>query len=347
MVRLLQEQRNEAVQMLLRGTSQAVLARNFQVSRSTITRLYQRLRQTGTTNDRPRSGRPRVTSRRQDRYMRLTHLRNRFRTAVETALVKPETHNNRISPDTVKNPLREFGLRPRWSYVGVHLTPQRRQVKLNWLTQHRPNLFPLRQWRNVMFSDESRFLLYRADGRRPVYRRDGERSRDNCVDEVDRFGGGGLMVWAGRAYGHRTPMVFIDGSLTAQRYVDLILQPVVVPFIRQHNVTFQQDNDRAHVARLSIAFLQQNNVDVLRWPPYSPDLSPIEHLWDILDSCVRRLPQQPTMLLAPREALIQDWNAIPQAQIDRLILSITRRVRAGLNANGGHTRYKLLTFLNL
>ena len=55
-----------------------------------------------------------------------------------------------------------------------------------------------------MFSDESRFLLYRAGGRRRVYRRDGERFRDNCVDEVDRFGAGGLMVWAGLAYGHRT-----------------------------------------------------------------------------------------------------------------------------------------------
>ena len=104
MVRLLQEQRNEAVQMLLRGTSQAVIARNFQGSRSTITRLYQRLRKTATTNDRPRSGRPRVTSRRQDRYMPLTHLRNRFLTAVETALVTSGTHNNRISPlDTVRN----------------------------------------------------------------------------------------------------------------------------------------------------------------------------------------------------------------------------------------------------
>ena len=234
MVRLSQEQRNEAVQMLLRGRSRAVIARNFQVSRSTITHLYQCLRQTGTTNDRPRSGRPRVTSRRQDRHMRLTHLRNRFRTAVETALVTPGTHNNRISPDTVRNRLREFGLRTRRPYVGMQLTAQRRQVSLNWLTQHRPNLFPLRLWCNVMFSDESRFLLYRADG----HRRDGERFRDNCVDEVDRFGGGGLMVCAGIAYGHRTPMVFIDGRLTAQRGVDLILRPVVVPFIRQHNVTF-------------------------------------------------------------------------------------------------------------
>ena len=140
-----QDQRNVAVQMLLRGTSQAVIARNFQVSKSTITRLYQRLCQTGTTNDRPRSGRPRVTTRRQDRYIHLTHLRNRFRTAVETSQVTPGTHINRISADTVRNRLREFGLRLRRPYVGMPLTPRRRQVSMAWLTQHRPNLFSLRQ----------------------------------------------------------------------------------------------------------------------------------------------------------------------------------------------------------
>ena len=135
------------------------------------------------TNDRPRSGRPRVTTRRQDRYIRLTHLRNRFRTAVETFQVTPGTHNNRISADTVRIRLQEFGLRPRRPYVGMPLTPRRRQVRMAWLTQHRPNLFLLRQWRNVMFSDESRYLLYRAEGRQRVYRPDGERFRDNCLVE--------------------------------------------------------------------------------------------------------------------------------------------------------------------
>ena len=277
--------------------------------------------------------RPRVTTRRQDRYMCLSHLRNRFRTAVETAQVTPGTHNNRISADTVRN-RREFGLRPRRPYVGMPLTPRRHQVRMAGLKQHRPNLFPLRQWRNVMFSDESRYLLYRADGRQRVYRRNGERYRDNCLVDRDRFGGDALMVWAGISYGHRTPLVFIDGPLTAQRYVDVILRPVVVPFVRQHNVTFQQDNARAHVARLSMAFLQQNNVNVMHWPPYSPDLSPIEHLWR-----VRNRPQLTTTLQTLRLALMQEWNAIPQAEISRLILSMTRRVRAVLNANGGHTRY--------
>ena len=133
------------------------------MSMSTINCSYQHLRQTGMTNE-TKKWTPCVTSRRQDRYMCLTHLCNRFWTAIEMALVMPGTHNNRIRPITVRNRLREFGLRPRWPHVGMQLTPQRRQFRLNWLTQHRPNLFPLHLWRNIMFSNEFRFSLYRADG---------------------------------------------------------------------------------------------------------------------------------------------------------------------------------------
>lgn len=70
------------------------------------------------------------------------------------------------------------------------------------------------------------------------------------------------------------PLVLIEGRLTAQRYVDFILRPVVVPFVRQQNVTFQQDNTRAHVTRVSMGFHKPNDIGVFRWPPYSPDLSP-------------------------------------------------------------------------
>ena len=90
-----------------------------------------------------------------------------------------------------------------------------------------------------MFSVESRYLLYRGNGRKRVYRRVGECYRDNCVLERDRFGGGGLMLWEDISYGHITPLIVIDGSLTDQRYVDVFVRPVVVPFVHQLNVISQ------------------------------------------------------------------------------------------------------------
>ena len=89
-------------------------------------------------------------------------MRNRHLTATETALNTVGTHNRQISPKTVGSRLREIGLRARRPYVGLPLTQARRLRRMAWLTAHAPRLFPMRQWRRVLFTDESRFTLYRA-----------------------------------------------------------------------------------------------------------------------------------------------------------------------------------------
>ena len=86
MVRLTDVQRGRAIALLMQGQRQQRVANHFGVNVSTIERLVRHLRETGHLADRSRSGRPRVTSRRQDRTIRLAHLQNRHLAATETAL---------------------------------------------------------------------------------------------------------------------------------------------------------------------------------------------------------------------------------------------------------------------
>ena len=347
-VRLSQLDRGRAIALILQGRSQRDVAQKFGVYESTISRLVQRLRATGRSTDRPKSGHPRVTTQRQDRRIRLLHLRNRLRTAKETAREVIGTHGRRVCPRTVRNRLREFDLRSRRPYVGPNLTPRRRQRRMQWLRAHTPNRFRLADWRRVMFSDESRFSLQRSDRRQRVYRRLGERYSDACVREVDRFGGGGsVMVWGGISHGLKTPLVVIQGNLTVVRYRDQVLMPQVLPLVNAHNLTFQHDNARPHVARVCLDFLNQNNVQVLDWPPYSPDLNTIEHLWDALERRVRKRVNVPNNVAQLQLALIQEWNNIPQRTIDNLVGSMVRRVRAATAARGGHTLYWNPSFNNV
>ena len=183
-------------------------------------------------------------------HLYFTHLRNWFCTAVETVQATPGTQNNWISSSPIRNRLRDLGLRPRRQFVPqVHIDFR----SVACLTQHRPTLFLIHRSRNAIFFDESSgYLLYRANGRQRICRRTCKCAADNWLVECRRFGGGGV---------HRTPLVYIVDSLTAQGYVDIfdcflrqhlscciILRRVFVPFVRQHNVTFQQDDARAHVA---------------------------------------------------------------------------------------------------
>jgi hypothetical protein len=84
------------------------------------------------------------------------------------------------------------------------------------------------------------------------------------------------MFWGGISHGLKSPLIVIAGKLTGVRYRDEIFRPVAVPFVQQQHLIFQQDNARPHVARVYQDFLANHNINPLAWPPYSPDLSPIE-----------------------------------------------------------------------
>ena len=85
-------------------------------------------------------------------------------------------------------------------------------------------------------------------------------------------------------------------------------------------------------------FLNQNHIRVLPWSALSPDLSPIEHLWDELGRRVRHRQNPPETLQELRDALVHEWNNISQAFIQRLIGSMRRRCDVVVATRGGHTR---------
>ena len=114
--------REPALGMLQEGMRIAKVARAINCDVFTVRHLRQRYRETGRTADCPCSGRPRVTAPAQDRYMRTSHLQDRYRMATTTARVTPGTHNPSISSQTVRKRLREAGLRACRPFVRQVLT---------------------------------------------------------------------------------------------------------------------------------------------------------------------------------------------------------------------------------
>lgn len=147
MGRLTMVERERAVGMLQAGMNCATIARQMAVSKSTLTRLAQRLQTTGHIRDRPRSGRPRETTPAQDRHMRVLHLRNRFQLCRETAVTVQGLHNISVSRETVRRRLKDAGIRARRPVIGLPLTLPRRAVRLQWARQHRGWRAP--QWNSA------------------------------------------------------------------------------------------------------------------------------------------------------------------------------------------------------
>ena len=131
----------------------------------------------------------------------------------------------------------------------------------------------------------------------------------------------------------------MQGRLNAQRYISKIFEPQALPLLDDATQIFMQNNARPHSARLTMDYLNRNNITILPWPPMSPDLNPIGHLWDELDKRVRRRVIAPSNVRDLFQALQEEWSNIPMQYIGDLLRSMPRRLQSVIGAEGGHNTY--------
>ncbi|KAK7898758.1 hypothetical protein WMY93_019611 [Mugilogobius chulae] len=101
--------------------------------------------------------------------------------------------------------------------------------------------------------------------------------------------------------------VLVRGSLTAMRYRDEILRPPVRPYAGAvgPGLLLMQDNARPHVAGVCQQFLQPEGIDVINRPAWSPDLNPIEHIWDIMSRSIHQRQVAPQSVQELVDALVR------------------------------------------
>ncbi|KAI4872401.1 hypothetical protein NFI96_029872, partial [Prochilodus magdalenae] len=196
-------------------------------------------------------------------------------------------------------------------------------VELDW---HLPQNWQNWQIRLVLFTDEIRFYLSTCDRRDRLWRRCGECYAACNIIQHDWFGGESVMVWGGIPLEGRTDLYRLDNStLTAIRHQDEMLGPVVRPYAGAMGPGFflVHNNAQPHVARLCRQFLENEGIDTIDWPTGSPDLNPIEHLWDIMFRSIQRHQVALQTVQELSDALVQIWEEIPQDTIRRLIRSMS------------------------
>ncbi|GBN08610.1 hypothetical protein AVEN_238085-1 [Araneus ventricosus] len=100
---------------------------------------------------------------------------------------------------------------------------------------------------------------------------------------------------------------------------------------------FQLDNSRPHTAVVTQHALQ--SVDMLPWPARSPDISPNEHVWDIIRRQLQRHPQPALAVPVLTDQVQQGWNSIPQTDIRHLYDTMHTRLHTCCQNSGGYTGY--------
>ncbi|GFW03382.1 transposable element Tc1 transposase [Trichonephila clavipes] len=102
---------------------------------------------------------------------------------------------------------------------------------------------------------------------------------------------------------------------------------------------WMDDNARSHTARLVENMLEAETTQRMEWPTCSPDLNPIEHVWDMFGRRIAARTRPPATVRDLEIALLEEWNSIPQSLIHNLIASMTNRCAAVLAVRGDHTPY--------
>ncbi|GFW99695.1 transposable element Tcb2 transposase [Trichonephila clavipes] len=247
------------------------------------------------------------------------------------------------SRDLPKNCCQTFeggGLYARRPVVCVPLTRQHRTALLQWCREH--HNWTEQDWACVLFSDESRFSLSSDCRRQLIWRESGTAYRPENIQEKDLYPRCSIMVWAGIMINGRTCLhVVANGIMTGQRYIEEVLLPHVRLFRGAvgDKFVFMNDNATCHRTLAVQDCLDSECIQRLVWPARSPDLNPIENVWDALGRQVAGRNYPPTNKITLIRPLTEEWDKLPQQLLDNVVQSMVRRVECCITLHGGHIPY--------
>jgi len=320
------------------GKSNREISSLIEIPRRTVDYHVNKYLATDSCSNAIRTGRPRKTTPSEDKYIALTSKRNRRLTAPDIAAQTNMWHDLALSTSTVQRRLREASLFGRVAIKKPLLRQQNKRKRLQWARDHKN--WSRQQWDTVLWSDESKFEIFGCHRRVFVRRSPGEQMLDQCVIPTVKHGGGSVMVWGCFGGGRTGDLIKIEGILKKEGYLRILKENVTSCGTRliHPKFIFQHDNDPKHTAKLCKNYLddveRSNVLKVMAWPSQSPDLNPIELLWDKLDREVRK--QSPTSATNLWDILQQEWQKISNDYLSLLIDRMPRICNAIIKAKGGY-----------
>ena len=264
--------------------------RTININVSTLYYLFRKWRTTGRTENISRCGRPKSFTIRACRQPKSIVKSHRFSSLEIITRMFNEGKEKQLSKKTISRELNKLGFWARRPNKKPLVSNRKRIKRISFQKLYKK--WGSNNWKNIIFSDESRFRLYSSDGRAKVWRGKEERFLPECTQKTLRCGSGSLMFWGFISWDKIGSLVEIKNNQNTKNYIVNILGRCLKTWRifrrRRKSSQSMQDNAPCHKSKQVIHWFGQKKVDVLEWPPQSPDLNPIETIWNDLLLAVRK-----------------------------------------------------------
>lgn len=290
------------------------------MEKSTVFDIKERFKATGTVKNRPCRGCPPILSPRgRRRFVYFARKNDRLTWEEAGKEFIPKLSQSTAYHD-LKDEAKQIKLKRRF-----YISPKNRAARQAFAWQYKD--WTDEEWMDIIFSDECYVYISGNPGNFYVTRRTDESYEDGV--SIPTFGQSSVrvMVWACIVYGKKGPLLVLDypggkgGGMTAERYINQVLDGPLSAFYASlgldgHDPHFQQDNACSHTAKMMLQFLKAHGIKLFPHPASSPDLNPIENIWSILKSIIRRHPRQPTSIQELKNVIFEAWDEISVEDIN-------------------------------
>lgn len=320
------------------GLSVRNIAKIVKRSHSTVHDVIKRFRTRNSVENQSKPSKRKIFTESEERWMVRQVKKNPKLSAPKLAIEAKRYLGKKANPETVRIILRKNNFSGRVARRKPFVSKRNRSKRLQFVKLYKDKDFSF--WKTVLFTDESKFNIFRSDGQTYVWRKPNEELREENLRPTVKHGGGSIMVWGSMSAAGPGNLHIINGIMDHKKYLE-ILKENLMDSVQKLGIaecfSFYQDNDPKHRAHNVRLWLLYHCPHVIETPPQSPDLNVIEHLWAYLEEKLKNHTISNAKDL--EKALQEEWAKIDLSYCEKLVRSIPNRLKAVKTNKGLPTKY--------